>query len=34
MIEIKITEKARTELLQVLEHFNAGSIRLITQGFG
>ena len=34
MIEIRITQKAKTELIKVLEHFNAGSVRLIQQGFG
>jgi hypothetical protein len=34
MIEITITETAKIELLKVLRHFNAQSVRLMHQGFG
>ena len=34
MIEIKITEKAKTELFKVISRFNARSVRLMQQGFG
>ena len=34
MIEIKITETAKSELFKVLERFNAQSVRLVQQGFG
>jgi hypothetical protein len=34
MIEIMITETAKTELLKVLSNFDAQSIRLIQQGYG
>ncbi len=34
MIEITITEKAKTERLKVIESFNVRTIRLIRQGFG
>jgi hypothetical protein len=34
MIELTMTETARTELLKVLQNIPARSIRLIRQGFG
>ena len=34
MIEIAITQKAKTELLKVLAQAGAKSVRLIQQGFG
>lgn len=34
MIEITVTEKAKAELVKVLESFNAKTVRLIRQGFG
>lgn len=34
MIEITMTETAKTELLKVLANVSAKSIRLINQGFG
>lgn len=34
MIEIAITETAKIELVKVLKHLNAKSVRLIRQGFG
>ncbi len=34
MIEITMTEIAKMELLKVLRHFGAKSVRLIQQGFG
>ena len=34
MIEITITETAKIELLKVLGHFDAQSIRLTQQGYG
>ena len=34
MIEITITQKAKDELLAVLERFQSRSVRLIRQGYG
>ncbi len=34
MIEITITEKAKNELLKVLQRFDSKSLRLIHQGHG
>jgi hypothetical protein len=34
MIEITMTEKAKAELILVLERFNAETIRLTQQGYG
>ena len=34
MIEIRLTETAKTELLKVLKNGSAKAIRLIQQGFG
>lgn len=34
MIEITITQQAKTELFKVLEHFKAKSVRLTQQGYG
>ncbi len=34
MIEITVTEPAKIELLKILKHFSAKTIRLIQQGYG
>lgn len=34
MIEITMTETAKIELLKVLEHFSAKTVRLFQQGYG
>lgn len=34
MIQITITETAKTELFKVLKRYDAKSIRLVQQGFG
>jgi hypothetical protein len=34
MIEITLSEKAKTELLKVLKYVSSKSIRLIQQGYG
>lgn len=34
MIELTMTETAKAELLKVLKHFSAKTVRLVQQGFG